>query len=132
MAFFDEGIYDPATGLLSPLYFYESAARLISWADRTQRQTALISIKLRASSDDQINDDEVVECAALLSAELRGGDLLARMGERLFVLLLLGNQLAGEQLVFRLKNTLQFQLDFQVTALEHGENVSDGLERLGV
>ena len=127
MAFFDEGIYDPVTGLLSPLYFYESAARLISWADRTQRQTALISIRLG-----EMSDNHIAECATSMSAELRGGDLLARMSERSFVLLLLGDQLAGEQLVFRLQNTLHFELDFKVTELANGEGVNQALERLDV
>jgi GGDEF domain-containing protein len=90
MPFYDEGIYDSLTGLLAPAYFYESTARLMSWAERANQPVSLISIKL-----DGLNDDQILQCARDLTAELRGGDLLARMGERIFVLALLGDHLGA-------------------------------------
>ena len=127
MAFFDEGIYDPLTGLLAPLYFYESSQRLISWAERTGRQTSLISIQLG-----DLNDAQIIKCASDLDVELRGGDLLARMSEKLFVLHLIGDLLGAKQLIFRLENKIKVDLIFAALELETGEGISSALKRLGV
>lgn len=127
MAFFDEGIYDPLTGLLAPLYFYESSKRLLSWAHRTNRSTALISIKLG-----DISEDDMIKCATELNSELRGGDLLARMNEKTFVLLLIGDKLGAEQLIFRLRNTIKFDLNYEALEITEGEDLVKALARLGV
>jgi len=127
MAFFDEGIYDPLTGLLAPLYFYEGSQRLISWAERSNRQTALISIHLG-----ELNDEQIIKCASDLNVELRGGDLLARMSEKLFVLHLIGDLLGAKQLVFRLENKIKSDLVFAAVELNRGEGIASALKRLGV
>lgn len=127
MPFYDEGIYDSLTGLLAPAYFYESTSRLISWAERAQQPVSLISIRL-----DGLSDDQILRSARDLNSELRGGDLLARMGERVFVLALLGDQLGADQLIFRLQNTIHPQLNFASTQLELGEKVEVGLNRLSI
>jgi len=127
MPFYDEGIYDSLTGLLAPAYFYESTARLMSWAERANQPVSLISIKL-----DGLNDDQILQCARDLTAELRGGDLLARMGERSFVLALLGDHLGAEQLIFRLRNTIRPELMFASTSLNDGEKIEVGLSRLSI
>ncbi|NCV77951.1 MAG: diguanylate cyclase [Burkholderiaceae bacterium] len=116
MALFDEGIYDSLTGLLSPAYFYESAERLLSWAERSHHPVSLISIRLP-----DLNDDLLLKCARDLVSELRGGDLLARIGDQSFALLLLGDKLGAEQLIFRLRNTI-----------EVGEGIEAGLQRLSI
>lgn len=127
MAFFDEGIYDPLTGALAPRFFYESSKRLISWANRTNRQTAVIAIR-----HDELSDDELIKFATDLSSELRGGDLLARMNQKTFVLLLIGDQLGAEQLIFRLKNVVILNLEFKSIELNQGEDIVFALARLGV
>lgn len=127
MAFFDEGIYDPLTGLLAPLYFYESSHRLLSWANRTNRSTSLISIRLG-----EMPEDDLVRCATELNAELRGGDLLARMNEKTLVLLLIGDKLGADQLVFRLRNTIKFDLTFAAIEIADDEDLVSALARLGV
>ncbi len=127
MAFFDEGIYDPLTGLLAPLYFYESSNRLLSWANRTNRSTSLISIRLG-----EMPEDDLVRCATELNAELRGGDLLARMNEKTLVLLLIGDKLGADQLVFRLRNTIKFDLTFAAVEIADDEDLVSALARLGV
>jgi GGDEF domain-containing protein len=127
MAFFDEGIYDPMTGLLAPIYFYESSKRLCSWAERTHRTTSLIAIYLGT-----LGEDEIIKCATNLSVELRGGDLLARMSHRVFVLHMIGDELGAEQLIFRLKNTIKLPLTFKVTELREGEEIKHALSRLYV
>ena len=127
MAFFDEGIYDPLTGALAPRFFYESSKRLISWANRTNRQTSVIAIR-----HENLSDDELIKCATDLSSELRGGDLLARMNQKTFVLLLIGDQLGAAQLIFRLKNVVKFNLEFKSIELNQDENIVFALARLGV
>ena len=127
MASFDEGIYDPLTGLLAPAYFYESAERLLSWAERSHHPVSLISIQLAG-----LNDDSLLQCARDLIAELRGGDLLARMGAHTFALLLLGDKLGAEQLIFRLRNTIKPELSYEATSIEIGEGIEAGLQRLSI
>lgn len=127
MASFDEGIYDPLTGLLAPAYFYESAERLLSWAERSHNSVSLISIRLTG-----LNDDLLLKCARDLIAELRGGDLLARMGQQTFALLLLGDKIGAEQLIFRLRNTIKPELNYESTLIEVGEGVEAGLLRLAI
>jgi GGDEF domain-containing protein len=127
MAFYDEGNNDPLTGLMAPAYFYESSERLLSWAERSHHPVSLISMRLRA-----INDDELVRCARHISSELRGGDLLARISTYTFALLLLGDSLGAEQLIFRLRNTIKASVDYDHTQIEVGEAVIDGLARLNI
>ena len=128
MAYFDEGIYDPLTGLLAPLYFYESSQRLISWAERTGRRTALISIQLG-----DLKDDQVIKCASDINVELRGGDLLGRLSEKIFVLHLIGDLLGAKQLIFRLENKSKAKanLVFEAVELQNGEGIASALKRLG-
>jgi GGDEF domain-containing protein len=67
-----------------------------------------------------------------LISELRGGDLLARMGNQSFALLLLGDKLGAEQLIFRLKNTIKPKLTYEATSIEVGEGIEAGLQRLAI
>jgi GGDEF domain-containing protein len=127
MTFFDDGIYDPLTGLIAPAYFYESAERLLSWAERSHHPVSLISIRLAG-----LNDNQMLKCARDLLAELRGGDLLARIGIHTFALLLLGDKSGAEQLIFRLRNTIQPKLKYEATRIEIGEGIEAGLERLSI
>ncbi|MFM8404486.1 MAG: diguanylate cyclase domain-containing protein [Actinomycetota bacterium] len=127
MAFYDEGIYDPLTGLMAPAYFYESSERLLSWAERSHHPVSLISIRLAP-----VNDDELIRCARHISSELRGGDLLSRISTYNFALLLLGDSLGAEQLIFRLRNTVKAVIDYETTRIEVGEAVVDGLTRLNI
>lgn len=120
-------IYDELTGLITPFYFYESAKRLRSWADRKGQALSLISIKLP-----DLEDDQIVACASKLSNELRGGDLLTRMGNQLFVLLLLGDRIGAEHLIFRLTHTVRPKLNYEATEIEKDETLVKALERLAV
>lgn len=122
-----EQMYDEMTGLMTPFHFYESAKRVKSWADRKGQALAVISIHLP-----KLSDDSLVHAARKLNSELRGGDLLARMGEQVFVLLLLGDEEAAGHLIFRLSNTIKPRLAFNRTSLGESETLVDALCRLGV
>jgi GGDEF domain-containing protein len=122
-----ELIYDKLTGLMTPFHFYESAKRVKSWADRKGQALAIIAIRLP-----EMPDDALVDCARKLNSELRGGDLLARMGERTLVLLLLGDEVGAGHLIFRLANTIKPKLEFSSTFFNKDESLIEALNRLGV
>ncbi len=122
-----ELIHDPLTGLMTPFYFYESARRLQSWANRREQPLSLISIKLSG-----LSEDEITGCAHQLSEELRGGDLLARMGREAFVLLLLGDLSGARHLIFRLENKVKPRLEFNATQFSSNETLVSALERLEI
>jgi hypothetical protein len=54
------------------------------------------------------------------------------MSEYTFALLLLGDKIGAEQLIFRLRNTIGFPIDYQATLVEVGEGVEAGLTRLAI
>ena len=122
-----ELIHDPLTGLMTPFYFYESARRLQSWANRREQPLSLISIKLSG-----LSEDEITGCAHQLTEELRGGDLLARMGKEVFVLLLLGDLTGANHLIFRLENKVKPRLEYNSTQLQSNESLVSALERLEI
>jgi GGDEF domain-containing protein len=122
-----ELIFDELTGLMTPYHFYESARRIRSWAERKDQALSLIAIRIP-----EMSDDALVECARSLNNELRGGDLLARMGERVFVLLLVGDEVGAGHLVFRLSNIIKPKLSFTTTFLSTKEEITAGLDRLGI
>ena len=122
-----ELIHDPLTGLMTPFYFYESARRLQSWANRREQPLSLISIKLSG-----LSEDEITGCAHQLSEELRGGDLLARMGREAFVLLQLGDLSGARHLIFRLENKVKPRLEFNATQFSSNETLVSALERLEI
>lgn len=122
-----EMLNDPLTGLMTPFNFYQSAERLQSWANRREQPLSLISITIPSMSEERL-----ARCARELLAELRGGDLLCRMGEFRFVLLLLGDEAAAGHLIFRLQNVIKPKLDFASIGFDAGEDLVYALERLGI
>lgn len=68
MTSFDSSSFDRLTGLMTPVYFYESLSRLRSWAQRSDNPVTLIAINLKDLSDDQL-----LEVARELNSELREG-----------------------------------------------------------
>lgn len=122
-----EALHDQLTGLMTPFYFYESAKRLQSWADRRGQPLALISIRM-----DLISDDQLAKSARDLLNELRGGDLLCRLGERTLALLLLGDEKSAGHLIFRLQHVIKPRYQYQCTSLQPNENLVLALERLGI
>ena len=120
-------IHDDLTGLMTPFFFYESANRVISWARRRNQPISLISINLEG-----ISNDDLVRCARELSNELRGGDLLARMAEEKFILLLLGDLTGANQLIFRLSNRIKPRLKYLSTELEANEAMTIAMSRINV
>jgi len=120
-------LYDPATGLMTPFHFYESVKRIRSWADRREQPLALIYISLIGREEDVI-----VSCARSLLSELRGGDLLCRMGKESFVLLMLGDKVAAGHLIFRLENVIKPRLKYNSLEVSKKDELVHALSALGV
>ena len=127
MASFGSSSFDSLTGLMTPVYFYESLHRLRSWAQRSDNPVTLIAINLKDLSDDQL-----LEVARDLNSELRGGDLLARMAVDSFILALVADQLGARQFLFRITNKIKAANNFQVIELNPGKDLAEALSELGI
>ncbi|KRO73268.1 MAG: hypothetical protein ABS00_00465 [Actinobacteria bacterium BACL2 MAG-120920-bin34] len=127
MASFDSSSFDPLTGLMTPVYFYESLSRLRSWAQRSDNPVTLIAINLKGLSDDQL-----LKAARDLNSELRGGDLLARMAPSRFLLALVADQLGARQFLFRITNKLKTASNFQLLELSPSKDLAEALSEIDI
>jgi GGDEF domain-containing protein len=127
MASFDSSSFDSLTGLMTPVYFYESLIRLRSWAQRSDNPVTLIAINLKDLSDDQL-----LEVARDLNSELRGGDLLARMAVDGFILALVADQLGARQFLFRITNKIKAASNYQVIELTPDKDLAEALSEIGI
>ena len=127
MASFDSSSFDSLTGLMTPVYFYESLIRLRSWAQRSDNPVTLIAINLKDLSDDQL-----LEVARDLNSELRGGDLLARMAVDSFILALVADQLGARQFLFRITNKIKAANNYQVIELTPDKDLAEALSEIGI
>lgn len=112
---------------MAPVLFYQSAVRLISWARRRNEPLTLIAVELTG-----LNEDQVVSLSRELSAELRGGDLLTRLGIWNLTLMIIGDEKAAGHLIFRLENAVKPRVRYTALSLGEEEDVVSGLSRLGV
>jgi GGDEF domain-containing protein len=127
MASFDSSSFDPLTGLMTPVYFYESLYRLRSWAQRSDNPVTLIAINLKDLSDDQL-----LEVARDLNSELRGGDLLARMAPDRLILALVADHLGARQLLFRITNKIKAASNYQVIELTPDKDLAEALSEIEI
>jgi GGDEF domain-containing protein len=127
MASFDSSSFDSLTGLMTPVYFYESLHRLRSWAQRSDNPVTLIAINLKDLSDDQL-----LEVARDLNSELRGGDLLARMAVDSFILALVADQLGARQFLFRITNKIKAASNYQVIELTPDKDLAEALSEIEI
>jgi GGDEF domain-containing protein len=127
MASFDSSSFDSLTGLMTPVYFYESLHRLRSWAQRSDNPVTLIAINLKDLSDDQL-----LEVARDLNSELRGGDLLARMAPDSFILALVADQLGARQFLFRITNKIKAASNYQVIELTPDKDLAEALSEIEI
>ncbi len=127
MASFDSSSFDPLTGLMTPVYFYESLHRLRSWAQRSDNPVTLIAINLKDLSDDQL-----LEVARDLDSELRGGDLLARMAPSRFLLALVADHQGARQFLFRITNKIKAASNHQVIELTPDKDLAEALSEIEI
>ena len=127
MANFENSSFDRLTGLMSPVYFYESLHRLRSWAQRSDNPVTLIAFNL-----EDLSDDQLLQVARDLNSELRGGDLLARMAPESFILALVANQLGARQFLFRITNKIKSANNYQVIELNPDKDLAEALSEIGI
>ena len=124
---FDSSSFDRLTGLMTPVYFYESLSRLRSWAHRSDNPVTLIAINLK-----DLNDDQLLEVARDLNSELRGGDLLARMAPKRFLLALVADQLGARQFLFRITNKIKAARNYQLIELSPSKDLAEALSEIDI
>lgn len=127
MTSFDSSSFDPLTGLMTPVYFYESLYRLRSWAQRSDNPVTLIAINLK-----DLSDDLLLEVARDLNSELRGGDLLARMAPDRFILALVADHLEARQFLFRITNKIKAASNYQVIELTPDKDLAEALSEIEI
>ncbi len=127
MTSFDSSSFDPLTGLMTPVYFYESLYRLRSWAQRSDNPVTLIAINLK-----DLSDDLLLEVARDLNSELRGGDLLARMAPDRFILALVADHLGARQFLFRITNKIKAASNYQVIELTPDKDLAEALSEIEI
>lgn len=127
MEFSNDGIRDSLTGVMAPQLFYESAERLISWSRRREEATSII-----VADTSQLDEDSMINLARGLAAELRGGDLLSRLGIWNLVLFIVGDERAAAQLIFRLENSVKPKVSYRSATFHQGEELISALSRLGI
>ena len=127
MEFSNDGIRDSLTGVMAPQLFYESAERLISWSRRRDEATSIIVADIS-----QLDEDSVINLARGLAAELRGGDLLSRLGIWNLVFFIVGDERAAAQLIFRLENSVKPKVSYRSVTFHQGEELISALSRLGI
>ena len=127
MASFDSSYFDPLTGLMTPVYFYESLHRLRSWAQRSDNPVTLIAINLKGLSDDQL-----LKASRDLNSELRGGDLLARMAPSRFLLALVADHQGARQFLFRITNKIKAASNYQLLELSTSKDLAEALNEIDI
>lgn len=124
-----DGIKDSLTLCASPPYFYESLNREIALVARNGGVFSLVRIVLQFSSDYEF---KIMEFSHVLKNLTRDEDLIARLGELEFTILLRGEE--REAATFRKRISLHYENEIikgisQVTVLK-GESALGILSRL--
>ena len=124
-----DGIKDSLTHCASPPYFYESLNREIALVARNGGVFSLVRIVLQFSSDYEF---KIMEFSHALKNLTRDEDLIARLGELEFTILLRGQE--REAATFRKRISLHYENEIikgisQVTVLK-GESALGILSRL--
>jgi GGDEF domain-containing protein len=87
----------------------------------------LIAINLK-----DLNDDQLLEVARDLNSELRGGDLLARMAPKRFLLALVADQLGARQFLFRITNKVKEASAYQLIELSPSKDLAEALSEIDI
>jgi len=129
---------DPMTGLLNRRHFLAMASREMSQASRSGAPAAmvLVDIDLFKRFNDEhghaVGDKAICHVAALLSSQLRDGDLIGRWGGEEFILMLPGTSPEGAaQLCERLRERTEAN-PVQAGELSLPVTVSVGLAAIDV
>jgi diguanylate cyclase (GGDEF)-like protein len=96
---------DELTGLHNRRYFFNEAEVLLSRAIRDAKSSSLLLIdmdyfkRINDQWGHQVGDDVLVAIARVLKEEVRGGDILARVGGEEFAVMLAETGIGGAELI---------------------------------
>lgn len=124
---------DPLTGVLNVRAYYDMVSRIVQLALRTGEHYALLFVdidhfkRINDQYGHEVGDRVLQQVAACLSSQLRGSDVLGRVGGEEFAIVLPATQLDGAmQLAEKLRLTIE-ALKPRVGVLEIPLTVSVGV-----
>ena len=119
-----DGRHDSLTNLLAPPLYYLEMARELARFQRSTIELCAIRLELPATS----TDDEIVAFADVLSNSARAEDLIARVGEFEFALLVRGDTKVVEKFIARID--IRIEISYACTIPKPGEVTLELLNRL--
>ena len=130
--FSHDGLKDLLTHLAAPPLFYEELRREVSRMERNGERFTILRLILET---DFHSDVDVLNFSEMLGRAARGEELIARLGEYEFAILVRGNSLAVANLLDRITGKAQSQDPcprFRNTSVssQAGESALDLLNRL--
>lgn len=119
-----DGRHDSLTNLLAPPLYYEEIARELARLQRSEMELCIIRIEIPGTS----NQRAILDFADALTNSARAEDLIARVGEFEFGLLIRGNKNVVEKFIARID--LEIELKYACTNALSGEVTLELLNRL--
>jgi GGDEF domain-containing protein len=119
-----DGRHDSLTNLLAPPLYYQEMARELARFQRNAIELCAIRLELPTTS----TVDEIVEFADALTNSARAEDLIARIGQFEFALLVRGDLTVVEKFVARID--IDLEISYACVAPKAGEVTLELLNRL--
>ena len=119
-----DGIHDSLTNLLSPPLYYLEMARELARFQRSAIELCVIRLEIPSTS----SVDEIMKFADELSNSARTEDLIARIGEFEFALLVRGDLKVVEKFIARIN--FEIEISYACVAPKAGEATLELLNRL--
>jgi GGDEF domain-containing protein len=119
-----DGRHDSLTHLLAPPLYYEEMARELARFQRSAIELCVIRLEIPSTS----SVDEIMKFADELSNSARTEDLIARIGEFEFALLVRGDLKVVEKFIARIN--FEIEISYACVAPKAGEATLELLNRL--
>jgi GGDEF domain-containing protein len=119
-----DGRHDSLTNLLAPPLYYQEMARELARFQRNAIELCAIRLELPTTS----TVDEIVEFADALTNSARAEDLIGRIGEFEFALLVRGDLTVVEKFIARID--IDLEISYACVAPKAGEVTLELLNRL--
>ena len=121
-----DGRHDSLTNLLAPPLYYQEMARELARFQRSAIELCAIRLELPVTT----TLDEIVAFADALTNSARTEDLIARIGEFEFALLVRGDLSVVEKFIARIDIDIDIEISYACVAPKAGEVTLELLNRL--
>ena len=121
-----DGRHDSLTNLLAPPLYYQEMARELARFQRNAIELCAIRLELPITT----TLDEIVAFADALTNSARAEDLIARIGEFEFALLVRGDLSVVEKFIARIDIDIDIEISYACVAPKAGEVTLELLNRL--